>query len=128
MGFPGLYVLYQVKASVSHRVQVTNFSESHVNITDVFAELACLDAGILGRKITLSAETGSIDAALALLTPEESRKARRKFRKLSRSWARSDWTKMSRRSKRSVVEMEIYYQAIMKLHRLGREPEDNDEV
>lgn len=99
-----------------------------MNITDVFAELACLDAGILGRKITLSADRGSIDEALALLSPEESRKARRKFRKLSRRWARSDWSKMSRSKKRAIVELEIYYQAIMKIHNLGKKYTDDNDV
>ena len=119
-----------MKAPVSFWEQVTTLFGACLSVTDFFAEIICLDYGILGRKITMSDQRESIDHALELLTPEESLKARRKFRKLARRFSKkSSWPKMQRHQKRNVVETEVYYKAIMAIHRSdGMYENDNDEV
>jgi hypothetical protein len=51
---------------------------------DFLTDFVCLQKGIIHFTVSSSESNGSIDDALASLTPEEARRARRKFRKQAR--------------------------------------------
>ena len=64
-----------------------------------------LQQGIISDKVMHSGEKGSIDSALQQLGPEDALRARRKFRKLARKFAkgRKKWGEMNRKQKRRIV-------------------------
>lgn len=78
---------------------------------EFFAELHCLNLGILGPTTIDSKEKGSIDAALSLLTPEERRKTTRKARKLMRKRLKKRWKNTRPGYRRSSLSSQMIYEA-----------------
>lgn len=82
---------------------------------NVFSDLIALEKGIIHPTIALAMRDDrphSIDESLASMTTEESRKTRRKFRKMLRSSTPGHVIKkMSKKQKRTWVMMSIRSQA-----------------
>lgn len=78
---------------------------------NVFSDLVALEKGIIHPTIALAnreERPQSIDEALASMTPEESRKTRRKFRKMLRdTLPPSSLKNKSKKGRRSAVMMRI---------------------
>lgn len=78
---------------------------------DIFSDLIALDLGIIHptiANVSKDERPGSINEALSSMTVDESRRCRRKFRKLVRQHSRSEFRKRwSSRRKRSEVMMQI---------------------
>jgi|688.fasta_scaffold895855_2 hypothetical protein len=78
---------------------------------DIFSDLIALDLGIIHPTIAAASKDerpGSINEALASMTDSESRRCRRKFRKLVRQHSRPEFRKRwSSRRKRSEVMMQL---------------------
>lgn len=90
-------------------------------------ELDCLDLGILGPGISENHENNSIDVALSLLSPEDARKMKRKFRKAARRLVTKErWKTMTRRQKRNKVRREMYMRCVLRLYNIGYVEPDND--
>lgn len=90
-------------------------------------ELECLELGILGPSITEHHDDNSIDAALALLSPEEARRMKRKFRKVARRMVTRDkWKEMTRKQKRNKVRREMYMKCVLRSYNMGYAEQDND--
>jgi hypothetical protein len=84
-----------------------------------WVDLECLNLGIISNSVTSSGDRGSINAALSLLSPEEARVAKRKFRKLAKKSCKKKkdiWEKMTRRQKRNSVVSLLYRNVIIRLH------------
>jgi len=94
---------------------------------EFFHELECLNLGILGPKIAKSDDPKSIDTALALLSPDESRQMRRKFRKVARQIInRKTWPKMTSKQKRYKVHRELYIKCLLRTYKMDYMQGDND--
>jgi len=78
---------------------------------EIFSDLIALEKGIIHPTIALANVNdmpSSIDQALSCMSPEDSRKARRKFRKILRDAAPAKVLKRkTARQKRSIVMMHI---------------------
>lgn len=99
------------------------------NQIDIFSDLIALDLGIIHPTIAraeLSDIPRSIDSALASMTPEESRRCRRKFRKVLRRCSGSpSKAKWGPGRKRTAVMLDIRVKAWDKVDR--SKLSDNDE-
>ena len=78
---------------------------------EFFAELHCLNLGILGPATTDSKVQGSIDTALGLLSPEDRRKTTRKARKLMRKRLKARWKLLKPSSRRNSLASQMIYEA-----------------
>ena len=94
---------------------------------EFFAELHCLNLGILGPSIIDSKEKGSIDTALSLLSPEDRRKATRKARKLMRKRLKKRWKDKRPGYRRSSLSSQMIYEA-WKMHTQAVTIADDDDV
>lgn len=78
---------------------------------DIFSDLIALDLGIIHPTVANASKDerpGSIDDALSSMTIDESRRCRRKFRKLVRQHSRPEFRKRwSSRRKRSEVMLQL---------------------
>jgi len=93
---------------VPFRKLVTPPNKAHMNLARFFSETICLNMGVLGLSIMKSEEPRSIDTALALFDPEQSRKMKRKFRKQCKKISKkARWKDMTRSQKRSAFETEV---------------------
>lgn len=93
-----------------------------VSQIDLMTDLVCLQKGIIHYSVCTSEERGSINAALATLSEEDSRKAKRKFRKIVKS--KTNVSRNSLGRKRSAV-MESMRNLAWKM--VQGKVEDNDE-
>lgn len=93
-----------------------------VSQIDLMTDLVCLQKGIIHYSVCTSEERGSINTALATLSEEDSRKARRKFRKIVKS--KTNVSRNSPGRKRSAV-MERMRELAWKM--VQGKVEDNDE-
>ena len=83
-------------------------NKHHMNLARFFSDIMCLNMGVLCLGVMKSEEPRSIDAALALFDPEQSRKIKRKFRKQCKKISKKDrWKNMTRSQKRSAFETEV---------------------
>ena len=96
---------------------------------DIFSDLIALDLGIIHPTVAVASKDerpGSINEALASMTAEESRKCRRKFRKLVRQSSRPEFRKKwGARRKRSEGMLRVRALAWEKLN--NKDLSDNDE-
>ena len=80
-------------------------------------DLEHLEEGIVGLRSSDQAERGFIDKALSHLSPEDARKAKRKFRKLARKKIKPEqWKEMTRRQKRSHVLSRLWGRALIRYY------------
>lgn len=90
-------------------------------------ELDCLELGILGPNIADHHDDRSIDAAFSLMSLEDARRMKRKFRKVARRLVTKEtWKKLNRRQKRNRVRREMYMKCVLRLYNLGHVEPDND--
>ena len=98
---------------------------------DIFSDLIALQLGIIHPTIAAASKDdrpGSIDDALSSMTADESRRCRRKFRKIVRQRSKAEFRKRwSSRRKRSEVFMEIRSRAWDVASANGWQLSDNDE-
>ena len=98
---------------------------------DIFSDLVALQLGIIHPTIAAASKEdhpGSINDALESMTADESRRCRRKFRKLVRQRSRPEFRKRwSARRKRSEVMMVIRGKAWDLAGRNCLDLSDNDE-
>lgn len=98
---------------------------------DIFSDLIALQLGIIHPTIAAASKDdrpGSINDALSSMTDEESRRCRRKFRKIVRQRSKPEFRKRwSSRRKRSEVLMEIRNRAWNVASANGWKLSDNDE-
>jgi len=90
-------------------------TEKTMHKWEFFAELHCLNLGILGPSVIDSKEKGSIDTALSLLSPGDRRKATRKARKLMRKRLKKHWKDKRPGYRRSSLSSQMIYEA-WKIH------------
>jgi len=85
-------------------------------VVNFLCEIFCLEAGILGRSIALNWEENAIDEAFQMMDPAESRKLKRKFRKVARKMIpREKWNLMSRRQRRTVVMSRDVHESLARI-------------
>jgi hypothetical protein len=98
---------------------------------DIFSDLIALDLGIVHPTIALAARQDrpkSIDEALSSMTSKESRRTRRKFRKLVRNIHKQKLNKTSIRRRRVDVMLAIRRQAWSMVKSHSADSGDNDEI
>ena len=97
------------------------------SLTDILCELRCLDLGILGRETSLNRDEKVIDEIFSKMDPDEARKMKRRFRKVSRQMIKRDrWKKLKSRGRRQEVMREIFMAAWEDALRIRDSLPDND--
>jgi hypothetical protein len=97
------------------------------SLTEILCELRCLDLGILGREVSLNRDERVIDEIFSKMDPDEARKMKRKFRKVSRQIIKRErWKKLKSRGRRQEVMRDIFVTAWEDALKIRDGQPDND--